>query len=196
MAQLFDISNDDVYNPLTIAPEELDQDAALSQALKNFIMSGPDDYFYTNSGGLIRQSMFKILSLKNAAILKFRLKNAIVNEFSPAISLAGISLDPDPNNHLWKITIAYYSPYTGNIVQTPIFVKDLSDRERDFALQSVPYVGDNLIRFAQQQKAMNPNRRMILDSTSNTYVFGKYSMANLTNTMPEYAQVLQIFNGS
>lgn len=50
MAEVFDISSEDVYDEFG-KPKELDQDEALSQALKNFLTSAPDDYIRSNSGG-------------------------------------------------------------------------------------------------------------------------------------------------
>lgn len=88
------------------------------------------------------------------------------------------------------------SPFTGQLIPVPLFVKDLSDRQREFTLQSVFYSGDNLIRFATDQKVKNPQNKMILNSTTNKYTFGKYSLENLTQTSTEYAQVLSILNGN
>lgn len=194
MAEVFDISSEDVYDEFG-KPKELGQDEALSQALKNFLTSAPDDYIRSNSGGVIQTSLFKLLSARNVAALSFRIKNVLYNDFTPRLRLAGLYIEPDPKRRLWKITIAFYSPFTKNIIQTPIFVKDLSDRQREFTYQSVFYEGNNLVRFAQDQKFKTPQNKLTLKNTTGKYVFGNYSLETLTPESDEYNEILEILNG-
>ena len=194
MPDLFDISADDLFDANN-QPKLLNTDESVSQALRNFLTSRPDDYIHGSSGGIIHSLMFKNLSPSNIMNATFRLKNAIVTGFTPKVSLIDIIIDKDIALRAWKITVFFQSPFTNKPVATQILIKDFSDREREYGQIIVEYTGANLVQFSQMKKIMTPQYRMVYDQNLAKYTFGQYVLNNLTTGSPEFAQVETILNG-
>lgn len=194
MAELFDISATDEYNENN-QPKELNQEEALQQALKLFVLSDEDDYIRSTSPGLIKTFLFKQLSNRNKTQLIFRLKNTIINEFTPAIYLQSINVTQDPVKLLWKISITYISPYTGVPKKVDILVKDFSDRQREYQTIPINYTGVNLEQWARQKKIMMPDTKMLYNKDTEKYSFGIYVLNDFYPGTSNFATIQAILNG-
>lgn len=175
-------------------PITLNSDEAISRALRNFLTSNPSDFIKNESGGVINSAIFKNMNQTNFISIRFKIKNAIVNGFTPEISLSGIEIVPDYENRLFTINISFRSPFTGSTIQTNIFTKDLSDREREYSIINIPYIGDNLINFSRMKKFQLQHQKLVIDQSDNKYYFGNYLLQNLTSSSAELNQVVNILN--
>jgi len=190
MAEFYDVTAED-YEENNFPADVLNQDDAISQALKLFLISAPDDFIYReDNGGIIKTMLFKQLNDSNVQNAKFRIKNAIINGFFPAITILNIDIQKDVNRKAWVITIVFQSPFTEVPQQTKILIKDLSDRDRDLKTVEIPYMGNNLTNFAKLQKFKYPDDRLLFKEGK--YTFNKYILINFNKYSDNFQEVSNI----
>lgn len=190
MPEYFDISAED-YPENEFPAKNLDQEEAIKQSLKEFLTSAPSDFIFgEQNGGIIKSLLFKQLNDDNVLNAKYRIKNAIINGFFPAIVPSNIQVDRDLIKRAWVITIGYESPITGTPQETKILVKDFSDRDKEYKLIDIPYTGSNLTNFARLQKFKFPQDR--LQFKEGKYIFNKYVLINFNKYSSNFQEVSDI----
>lgn len=190
MAEYFDIIIED-FPENEFPAKLLNQEEAVKQSLRIFLTSSPSDFiFREDNGGIIKSLLFKQLNDSNVINAKYRIKNAIINGFFPAIVPTNINVEKDTRRNAWVITIAYNSPISGTEQDLQILVKDFSDRDREYKMVEIPYTGQNLTNFARLQKFKFPNDRLLLKEGK--YIFNKYILINFNKFSSNFQEVSEI----
>jgi hypothetical protein len=167
---------------------------AVKNALIFFLTSGKGDYIRNPSaGGLVDWSTFKQMSDLNIQKMSFLLKNAISNNFVPAIELQSINLTPDYENRILQIDITYIDKTSLTINQVSLFT-DTSYSYQKFEYIDVAYIEENLMKFIMLQKTDDPSRRLIFNSDDGLWYYGKFKLNNFTTSDIFFDQILAIAN--
>lgn len=190
MAEFFDIEMEDFEDDPSPA-DILNQDEAIEQSLKIFLISSPNDFIYSeNTGGVIKSLLFRRLSFSNLEAARFKIKNAIYKNFSPRIDVLDIRIERDNIKRAWAIQIIFQSPISNTVRNVQLFVKDLSDRQQKQKMVEIPYSGNNLTNFARLQKFKYPNERLRIEN--NEYFFGNFKLINFNRFSENFEEVQQI----
>ena len=190
MAEYFDITAED-YPENEFPAKNLNQEEAIKQSLKDFLTSSPSDFIFgEENGGIIKSLLFRQLNDSNVQNAKYRIKNAIINGFFPAIIPSNISVEKDTIRRAWIITIGYQSPISGTPQETQILIKGFSDREREYKMIEIPYMGQNLTNFARLQKFKYPNDK--LQFKEGKYIYNKYILINFNKYSSNFQEVSDI----
>lgn len=193
MGQTIDV---DIYgrqNTDGSALEYFDSDA-ISEALRDFVMSKRGDFLYDpGMGGILDTPLFKVMTPDSMEMLRFRIRNAITNYFTPYIQLKTVDIIPDMNNRILQVNLIYYTQ-NSEIKQTTIYIASDFDYEKK-TYTNVEHDGINLYNFCIAHKSEMGLEKLILDTSDNIWKWGIYAFINLTTEDEYFESILLIANG-
>lgn len=177
--------------PLVYYDEE-----AIKNALYLWLTSKKGDFIKNPSlGGIFDKSLFKNLNKKNLSLLKTRITVAL-EEFTPAITILGLSVEPDYENRLWEINIQYKTALTNKAQALSIYTKDMSKRI-SLEYVEVDYLGDNLKNFCIIKKPEMKGSILEFDVERDRWKWGSYLLNPEFGTSSDnFEEILTICNAS
>lgn len=169
---------------------------AIKNALYQWMNSKRGEYLMNPSaGGPLDSFTFKTMNRDALLILRMQLMTALVNEFSPAISVNSIDILPDYENRLTEIEVVYTIPSEGVTDKVSLFI-NTKYSVNTFEYEIVDYTGHNLLEFVTIKKPDQNSSRLIYDYDLNAWKWGKYKLVALVPSDPYFSDILLICNGS
>jgi hypothetical protein len=169
---------------------------AIKNALTQWANSKRGDYLMApGAGGALDNFVFKTLTTENLLILKTQLLTALVNQFSPSITVIDITITPDYQNRITEIEVTYSIPEEGITDSIALFI-NTAFSTTSFEYEIVSYIEHNLLEFVTIKKPDQSSNRLIYDYDINSWKYGKYKFVNLLPTDPYFTDILFICNGS
>lgn len=181
----------DIYGRETVDGEAIVHidDFALSNALVFWATSKRGDFLYQpNEGGPLDFLKFKPLYKEKEVANKFLDK--INSAFGIYITLLKMSVIPDYESRVWQFDVIYKSNLTGTKNQVQFFVRGKFPENR---VEEIDYTGTNLINFVSLVKP-DMGKQLLRKRVDSLYSWGNFVFTNLTETSPEYSEVLAIIN--
>lgn len=174
--------------------EYIDADA-VNNALNLFLTSKKGDFLYNpGAGGILDTPLFKSMTPQMFEMLRFNLRNAITNYFTPFVTINSIDIIPDYNNHILEIKVTYKTD-TGSTQQTTVFV-NADFHTKHYEYTNVEYVGENLLNFCQIKKSDMTSEILTFDDTDNLWKYGSYIFTAFNFQTDPYAEaILLVCNG-
>lgn len=193
MATLHDIDiwgrNDEQGNPV----EYFDQ-AAIKNALTCWLTSKKGEYLNNPiEGGVLDYALFKTMNDENLENLHFKIKNALINRFTPTLEIVKIELVPNYEERYLEININYINPINLQQESVSIYVNTFNPETR-FEYQDIEYTGINLRNFIIIKKTDNAQHKLLFDPQLNCWVYGYFKLINLTTEDPYFEEILRICN--
>lgn len=161
-----------------------------------WLTSKRSDYIKDSTiGGPLEFLEFKNMSITKLYEIKFRIRNGINRDFAPRIQLIDIIVEPNYEFRFWEINIVYRSPITSKQNTAQVFIRDLSDRRKEYKRTEIAYSGDNLIEFIELELFNQPDDKLIFDPELTLFTWGKFVFTNFSVSSPNFAEVLALING-
>jgi len=178
------------------SPKQYFDEQAINNAFISWIGSKKGDYIRRPElGGVIDRLLFKNMDPSTAAKMTFAIQNAVINEFTPELTLEELSVNPDYINRMWKIDIKYRNTFSNRTESIAIYTKDLSLKE-SFDYISVEYIGNNLYSFCETKLASMSGQLIIYNDERSKWEWGQYSLDNFSTSDSRYSDILTLVNGS
>lgn len=193
MATYHDI---DIYGELSLSGElkTYAGEDAVKNALQLWLSSKKGEYLLNPGlGGTLDAFSFKTMNEESLTILKFQLMSAIDTEFSPAIRLTNVLFNPDFQNRILEIILAYQIEDTGEQGEVTVFT-NAQYSYRNFNYEDILEVGENLKSFFTIKKPSMTDKRLLFDNEGSFWKWGKYKLVNLTPFDPCFEDILIIAN--
>jgi phage baseplate assembly protein W len=96
---------------------------AIKNALQLWLSSKKGEYLLNPGlGGPLDTFSFKTMNEESLTILRFQLMSAIDTEFAPAIRLTNVLFNPDFQNRILEIILAYQIEETGEQGEVTVFM--------------------------------------------------------------------------
>lgn len=170
-------------------------DAALGNALVQFLMSKKGDYINDpEEGGLISESIFKNITPGSIDKLKFAMENAIDLRFANVVRVEKISIEPDYQTRMTVINVFYTSLLSNERQSATIYVNDTSKIET-FKYQDIDLVDLNLLTFVQLKKPDMIGKKLVYNLQEFCWVWGEnFKFINFTNEDPQFDLILATCN--
>jgi len=169
---------------------------AIKNALTQWANSRRGDYLMQpGAGGALDNFAFKTLTSENILILKTQLLTALVNQFSPSITVLDITIEPDYQNRITEIEVTYSIPDEGVTDSVSLFINSAFSTV-SFEYEIVNYIEHNLLEFVTIKKPDQSSNRLIYDYDLDSWKFGKYKFPLLLPTDPYFTDILLVCNGS
>lgn len=181
----------DIYGRETVDGEAIVHldDFALSNALVFWATSRRGDFLYQpEEGGPLDFLRFKPIYKEQ------EVSNTFVDKINKAfgfyITLITVSVVPDYDNRVWQFDVIYQSNLTGTKNQVQFFVRGKFPENR---VEEVDYQGTNLVNFVSLVKP-DMGKQLLRKQENGLYRWGNFEFTNLTETSPEFAEVVGIIN--
>ena len=169
---------------------------AIKNALNQWVNSNRGDYLMNPfAGGALDAFAFKTLNPESYMPLKMQLMTALINEFSPTISIEALNIIPDYENRITEIEVIYSIPNEGVTDSLSLFL-NTKYSTNSFVYEEVTYIEDNLLEFVTIKKPSMSSSRLIYDYDLNSWKYGKYKLVNLLPTDSHFTDILLVCNGS
>ena len=167
---------------------------AIKNALQLWLSSKKGEYLLNPGlGGPLDTFSFKTMNEESLTILRFQLMSAIDTEFTPAIRLTNVLFNPDFQNRILEIILAYQIEETGEQGEVTVFM-NTQYSYRNFNYEEVTEVGENLKTFFTIKKPNMMDKRLLFDNEGSFWKWGKYKLVNLTPFDPCFEDILIIAN--
>ncbi len=167
---------------------------AIKNALQLWLSSKKGEYLLNPGlGGPLDTFSFKTMNEESLTILRFQLMSAIDTEFAPAIRLTNVLFNPDFQNRILEIILAYQIEETGEQGEVTVFM-NTQYSYRNFNYEEVTEVGENLKTFFTIKKPNMMDKRLLFDNEGSFWKWGKYKLVNLTPFDPCFEDILIIAN--
>lgn len=173
---------------------DLRNEDAVKNALVLWITSSKGDFLYSpESGGILKDLLFKPMSEASLDRLHFKIRNAINNRFSPSIKLLKLEIDPDYQNRFLKISILYKGVETKQAEKVVFFANSTFENViNDYS--DIDYTEENLYNFCKVRKPSMGKEVLVYNNTEEAWVWGQYKLVNLTPYDSYFASILSICN--
>jgi hypothetical protein len=169
---------------------------AIKNALTQWANSKRGDYLMVpGAGGALDNFAFKTLTSENILILKTQLLTALVNQFSPSITVIDISITPDYQNRITEIEVTYSIQEEKVTDSVSLFI-NTAFSTASFEYETVNYIEQNLLEFVTIKKPDQMANRLIYDHEINSWKWGKFKFISLTPSDPYFTDILIVCNGS
>jgi phage baseplate assembly protein W len=100
-------------------------DDAIKQSVKNLILTRHyEKPFHSNIGSSIYSLLFEQMTVATASIIEAEI-NSVLTKYEPRITLSGIIVKPDYDNHIYDIQIEYYIVGQTTPVSITVFLEKL-----------------------------------------------------------------------
>ena len=173
--------------------EHLESDA-INSALICWLTSKKGDYIKNpTEGGILDSFNFKLLTDENISSLHFRLKNSIINFFSPSIKLIAIDLKPYYEERYLEITIKYSENITKSTNEVTLYV-DAPTNIKSRQYEDVPYIEDNLKNFVLLKKPDMSKTKLVYNTEENSWIWGTYKFINFNQEASNFEEILYLCN--
>ncbi len=167
---------------------------AVKNALQLWLSSKKGEYLLNPGlGGPLDAFSFKTMNEESLTILKFKLMSAIDTEFTPAIRLTNVLFNPDFQNRILEIILAYQIEDTGEQGEVTVFT-NTQYSYKNFNYEDILEVGENLKSFFTIKKPSMTDKRLLFDNEGSFWKWGKYKLVNLTPFDPCFEDILIIAN--
>ncbi len=184
----FYLNTDNKGNPIIHLEED-----AIKNALTVWLTSAKGDIIENPQiGGLLDESVFKNMNETNALALEFKIKNAINNQFFPAVQLLEVRVIPNYEDRMWEITLDYINFFNNKKQSLTIYSEDTT-RKLTFNYEYIDKVGENLYNIVALLKPSMGNRILRFDEEKG-WLWGKYVFSNLTHEDPYFSAILELAN--
>lgn len=184
----FYLNTDKKGNPI----EHIEEDA-IKNALLVWLTSAKGDIIENPQiGGLLDESVFKKMTPGKAQALEFKIKNAINNQFFPAVQLISVNVIPNYEDRLWEINIEYIN-YLNNQKQSLTIYSEDTTQTLTFNYEYIDKTGENLYNIVVLLKPSMGNRILRFDEEKG-WLWGKYVFSNLTYDDPYFSAILELAN--
>lgn len=172
-----------------------DEDA-IKSAFTTWLTSKQGDFLkLPTDGGVFDFSLFKNLNDSTSDVIKHKIKTAIINFFTPAITLTGLSITPDYQHGLRIVEISYINPLTNTEQTLQIYTKDTT-KKVTIEFDTIAYTELNLKNWVVLMKPQMKDKLLIFNAQKNSWVWGKYVLENFTYNDPYFSDILTICNTS
>jgi len=170
--------------------------SAIKNAMNQWINSKRGEYLMNPfAGGALDNFAFKTLNPENFMTLKMRLMTALMNEFSPEVTIQALNIIPDYENRITEIEVVYSIPNEGTTDALSLFL-NTKFSTNSFEYEEVLYIEDNLLEFVTIKKPSISSSRLIYDYDLNSWKWNKYKLVNLLPTDSKFTDILIVCNGS
>ncbi len=181
--------NDENGNAL----EYFDQ-AAIKNALTFWLVSKKGEYINNPvEGGVLDFTLFKNMNEENLETIHFKIKNALINRFTPTLEITKIELAPNYEKRYLKINIDYINPIDLQQESISLYA-NVFDKETRLEYQEIEYTGNNLLNFVIIKKADNVEKKLVFDVQLNCWVYGDFKFVNFNTEDPYFEEILRICN--
>jgi hypothetical protein len=176
------------------SPKEHFEQEAVKNALIAWLTSKKGEYLQNpEAGGILDTSVFKMLSNNQLDLLGFKIKNAIINNFVPAITLREINLIPDYERRMLEIKIFYSSPLS-NKKEAVVLYLNAPKPELIWSYEEIEYIEENLRNFCLLKQPENKDKKLLYKADDGIWTYGKYKLINLTAEDSYFTEILEICN--
>lgn len=186
----------DIYgrnNTNGTAMEYFDEDA-VKNALTLWLTSKKGEFLRNpDAGGVLDNAQFKNIEGKSIKILLFRLKNALLLEFTPTVQLVNMIVTPDYEQRIWQVEIQYRNLLTNQIAQVYFYSKNLSSVQEQTE-EDIEYIGENLRMFCLVKKPDMEGELLVYNDNDLVWKWGLYRFINFTTEDVFYNEILAICN--
>lgn len=170
------------------------ENACTKNALICWLTSKRGDFLLNpTEGGVLDSAEFKNLSDQNIDRLIFRIKNAIINNFVPSITLRGLDVVPNYEERYLEINILYSDPVTKKQESVTIYTNTPSEIKK-WTYEDVPYEGENLRNFILLKKPENMNTKLLFNVEENCWIWGKFKFINFNISSENFDEILTLCN--
>jgi hypothetical protein len=170
-----------------------DEDA-IQSAFTTWITSKRGDYLNLPAdGGILDFSLFKNMNDETIEILTHQLRTSIINEFTPAITLQGLSITPDYQNRMWVMEIKYQNPLTLTSQTIQIFTKDLTKKINQ-EYENIEYTGLNLRNWVAIVLPDMKGKLLIYDTEKESWRWSKFLLTKFTYSDSYFSEILALIN--
>lgn len=172
-----------------------DEDA-IKSAFTTWLTSKRGDFLKLPiDGGVFDFALFKNLNEDLASKAKHIIKTAIINFFSPSITLTGLDITPDYQNKLLVIEIRYVNPLTETEQTVQIYTKDLT-KKTTTEFETISYTELNLKNWVVLMKPQMKRKLLVFNSQRGSWVWDKYILENFSYSDPYFSEILILCNTS
>lgn len=173
---------------------ELLQEEAIHNAIILMLTAKKGEFIYnSHEGGIIDELLFKPMTTTSIERAKFKIRNAIVNHFTPSISIQNIDIVPNYEQRYYTIEIIYEGIFTREEEKVSFFTKG-SFKNVYLKYIDIEYIEENLKNFCMLKKSSIPDAKLLLNSDEGLWVWDKYRLINLTDSDSHFAEILAICN--
>ena len=170
-----------------------DEDA-IQSAFTTWITSKRGDYLKLPAdGGILDFSLFKNMNDETIEILTHQLRTSIINEFTPAITLQGLSITPDYQNRMWVMEIKYQNPLTLTSQTIQIYTKDLTKKINQ-EYENIEYTGLNLRNWVAIVLPDMKGKLLIYDTEKESWRWSKFLLTKFTYSDSYFSEILALIN--
>lgn len=109
-------------HPITNDVTVLTNETAINRSIRNLVLTGLGERFFSpNLGSQIGKSLFELLDIGSATIIKTEVENTIKN-FEPRVFLNTIEVTPVYDSNGYNVLISYYIVGQPNTSQSLEFI--------------------------------------------------------------------------
>jgi phage baseplate assembly protein W len=109
-------------HPITNDVTVLTNETAINRSIRNLVLTGLGERFFSpNLGSQIGKSLFELLDIGSASIIKTEIENTIKN-FEPRVFLNTVEVTPIYDDNAYDVLISYYIVGQPNTSQSVEFI--------------------------------------------------------------------------